>query len=243
MNNTLSLIVPCYNEAGKVEICIERILNVAKKNNILIEIIVVDDASKDDSCQIVEKISLQHNEIKIYKHEKNKGKGAALRTGFIHATGSYVGIQDADLEYDPNDYIAMLEPLNEGRADVVYGSRYLCPVACKKLNFWHTLMNKTLTRLSNMFTGLKITDMETCYKLFRREVIQKIAVELKENRFGFEPEVTARLAQGQYRISECAITYNPRTYKEGKKINWKDGVRALYCIHHYRVRRLMKIYP
>ena len=151
----------------------------------------------------------------------------------MEATGDYVGVQDADMEYDPADYITMLEPLLDGRADVVYGSRYLLPDTRRVLRWWHTRMNKSLTTLSNMFTNLDITDMETCYKLFRREVIQDLAPRLRENRFGFEPEVTALVARGGYRVYECAIHYSPRTAEEGKKINWKDGVRALYCIMHY----------
>jgi glycosyltransferase involved in cell wall biosynthesis len=233
MNYTLSLIVPCYNEAQTIEVCIEKILEFSRGQDFALEVIVIDDASKDGSWQILEKIALQHSEIKILKHEKNRGKGAALRTGFIHATGDYVGIQDADAEYNPNDYLTMLKPLLDGKADVVYGSRYLRPDTRRVLYFWHTWMNKTLTSVSNMFTNLDITDMETCYKLFRREVIQKIAPQLKEERFGFEPEITAKVAQAQCRVYECAISYNPRTYEEGKKIGWKDGVHALYCIFHY----------
>ena len=240
MNYILSLVVPCYNEAQTIEKCIKRIFSVTQEKNISIEVIIVDDASKDNSYQILEKIASQHKEIKIFKHEKNKGKGAALRTGFIHATGNFVGIQDADMEYDPKDYIAMMEPLIDGRADVVYGSRFLCSEACKKFNFWHVFINKTLTRLSNLFTKLAITDMETCYKLFCRDIIQKITSQLKEDRFGFEPEVTARIAHGQYRIYECAISYYPRTYKEGKKIGWKDGLRALYCIFYYGMHNARK---
>jgi glycosyltransferase involved in cell wall biosynthesis len=198
-----------------------------------IEIIIVDDASTDGSRQIIETISGRYSKIRVLKHEKNRGKGAALRTGFIHAKGEFVGIQDADAEYDPHDYVTMLEPLVDGRADVVYGSRYLKPDTRRVLYFWHTWMNKRLTEASNMFTNLDITDMETCYKLFRREVIREIAPSLKEERFGFEPEITAKVAQGGYRIYECAISYNPRSYEEGKKIGWRDGVHALYCILHY----------
>ena len=233
MNYTLSLIVPCYNEARTIESCIQRILGFSQGQDFSLEIIVVDDASTDGSWQILEKTVQQHSGIRILKHEKNRGKGAALRTGFIHATGNFVGIQDADTEYDPNDYLIMLKPLLDGRADVVYGSRYLRPDTRRVLYFWHTWMNKTLTNVSNMFTNLDITDMETCYKLFRSEVIKKIAPQLKEERFGFEPEVTARVAEAQCRVYECAISYNPRTYEEGKKIGWKDGFRALYCIFHY----------
>jgi glycosyltransferase involved in cell wall biosynthesis len=233
MSYTLSLIVPCYNEARTIETCIDRVLEISQGQDFSLEIIVVDDASTDGSWQILEKTAQKHSELRILKHEKNRGKGAALRTGFIHATGDFVGIQDADAEYDPHDYLTMLQPLLDGRADVVYGSRYLRPDTRRVLYFWHTWMNKTLTSVSNMFTNLDITDMETCYKLFRREIIQKIAPELKEDRFGFEPEVTARVAEAQCRVYECAISYNPRTYEEGKKIGWKDGIWALYCIFHY----------
>jgi len=233
MSYTLSLIVPCYNEARTIETCIERVLDISRGQNFSLELVIVDDASTDGSWQILEKIAARHNEIRIIKHEKNRGKGAALRTGFIHAAGDFVGIQDADAEYNPRDYLTMLEPLIDGRADVVYGSRYLRPDTRRVLYFWHTWMNKTLTCVSNMFTNLDITDMETCYKLFRREIIQKIAPQLKEERFGFEPEVTAKVAEAQCRVYECAISYNPRTYEEGKKIGWKDGVHALYCIFHY----------
>lgn len=198
-----------------------------------LEIIVVDDASTDGSLAVLEKIASGVPEIRVLKHEKNLGKGAALRTGLLHAGGDYIGIQDADSEYDPGEYITLLEPLLDGRADVVFGSRYLKPDTRRVLYFWHTWMNRKLTVISNMFTNLDISDMETCYKLFRREVIQRIAPELKEERFGFEPEVTARIARGNYRVYECAISYNPRSYKEGKKIGWKDGFHALYCILHY----------
>ncbi|GHT87372.1 glycosyl transferase [Spirochaetia bacterium] len=235
---TLSLIIPCYNEAQTIESCIMRVRDMAEgqpgsKLPFSLEIIVVDDASTDGSLAILEKTAVKYPEIHVLKHEKNRGKGAALRTGLLHATGDFVGIQDADSEYDPKEYITMLEPLFDGKADVVYGSRYLKPETRRVLYFWHTWMNKHLTTVSNMFTNLDITDMETCYKLFRRRVIQEIAPTLKEERFGFEPEVTAKVAQGHYRVYECAISYNPRSYEEGKKIGWKDGVRALYCILHY----------
>ena len=233
MSCTLSLVVPCYNEAKTIEACVERVLSISRGVDLSLEVIIVDDASTDGSWQILEKIKQKHSEIRIIKHEKNRGKGAALRTGFVHATGDFVGVQDADAEYNPQEYIAMLEPLLDGRADVVYGSRYLRPDTRRVLYYWHTWMNNTLTKISNMFTNLDITDMETCYKLFRREIIQKIAEDLKENRFGFEPEVTAKVAQMGCRVYEHAISYAPRTYEEGKKIGWKDGVRALYCIFHY----------
>jgi glycosyltransferase involved in cell wall biosynthesis len=210
-----------------------RVLRIAEGQPFSLEIIVVDDASTDNSAAIVEKFAGGNPLICVLKHEKNRGKGAALKTGLMHATGDYVGIQDADAEYDPIDYITMLEPLVDGRADVVYGSRYLKPDTRRVLYFWHTWMNKRLTEVSNMFTNLDITDMETCYKLFRREVIREIAPSLKEERFGFEPEITAKIAQGGYRMYECAISYNPRSYEEGKKIGWRDGVHALYCILHY----------
>ncbi|GHU92415.1 hypothetical protein FACS189479_01280 [Spirochaetia bacterium] len=234
----LSLIIPCYNEAQTIESCIMRVRDMAEgqsgsKPLFSLEIIVVDDASTDGSLAILEHTAVKYPEIRVLKHEKNRGKGAALRTGLLHAAGDFVGIQDADSEYDPKEYITMLEPLLDGRADVVYGSRYLKPETRRVLYFWHTWMNKHLTTVSNMFTNLDITDMETCYKLFRREVIQEIAPTLKEDRFGFEPEVTAKVAQGHYRVYECAISYYPRSYEEGKKIGWKDGVHALYCILHY----------
>jgi len=233
MEYTLSLIIPCYNEERTIETCINRVMNAFSNQSFALELIVVDDASTDGSFQILENIAARYNGIRVLKHEKNRGKGAALRSGFIHAAGDFVGIQDADAEYDPKDYLAMLEPLIDGRADVVYGSRYLRPDTRRVLYYWHTWMNRTLTAFSNMFTNLDITDMETCYKLFRREIIQKIAPELKEERFGFEPEITAKVAQAGCRVYECAITYDPRSYAEGKKIGWKDGVHALYCIFHY----------
>lgn len=228
----LSLIIPCYNEERTLPSLIERAL-LLEQHNISLELVVVDDCSSDQSLSMIQQLSKQYPQIKYFQHKINLGKGAALRTGFLHATGDFVGIQDADMEYNPLDYLIMLEPLLSNKADVVYGSRYLRPNSRRVLYFWHTWMNKTLTTLSNMFTNLDITDMETCYKLFRRDLLQKIAPQLKENRFGFEPEITAHIAQAKARIYECAIEYHPRSYEEGKKINWKDGLQALYCILHY----------
>jgi glycosyltransferase involved in cell wall biosynthesis len=226
-------VVPCYNEAGTIGACLARIEDFARGRDFSVEVIVVDDASTDGTGCILREIAAGHPRIKVFTHERNRGKGAALRTGFTSATGDFVGVQDADNEYDPADYLAMLEPMLDGRADVVYGSRYLRPDTRRVLYFWHTRMNRLLTAVSNAFTDLDISDMETCYKLFRRDVIQEIAPRLKEERFGFEPEVTARVADGGYRVYECAISYNPRTYEEGKKIGWVDGLRALYCVFHY----------
>jgi dolichol-phosphate mannosyltransferase len=227
---TLTLVVPCYNEEATLAGCIERVLKLRSKT-LKLEIIIVDDCSKDRSLEVARDLEEKIPEIRVLHHEVNKGKGAALRTGFQYATGDYVGIQDADLEYEPMEYLKLLAPLQQNEADVVFGSRYLRPGKRKVLYFWHSWMNKTLTFISNMMTNLDISDMETCYKLFRREIIQSI--ELKENRFGFEPEVVAKVAQRRCRVWEIAISYRPRSVEEGKKINWKDGVRALYCILHY----------
>ena len=229
---TLSLIVPCYNEEKTLEGIVDRILQL-QSDELKLQIVIVDDCSSDKSREVAEKLAEKHPEIKLAFHTVNQGKGAALRTGFLEATGDFVGIQDADMEYDPQDYLIMLEPMLADKADVVFGSRYLLPETRRVLYFWHTRMNRFLTFVSNMFTNLDITDMETCYKLFRREVIQKIAGKLQENRFGFEPEVTAYVAESGCRVWECAIHYHPRSYDEGKKIGWKDGLRALYCILHY----------
>lgn len=229
---TLSLIIPVYNEERSLKSIVERTLSIQKNlADIKLELIIVDDFSGDKSFEIAK--SLENENIKVFRHDKNKGKGAALKTGFMEATGDFIGIQDADMEYDPNDYIKLLKPLLENKADVCYGSRYLQRDNRKVLYFWHTFMNKFLTLLTNMYSNLDITDMETCYKLFKKDVIKNIAPKLKENRFGFEPEVTMYVAQGGYRVYECAIQYNPRSYEEGKKIKAKDGLRALYCIMHY----------
>lgn len=234
----LSLIVPVYNEEKTLSKTIGKILEIEKDvffnaENIALELILVDDCSNDSSLEIAKRLAAENNKIKVFAHEKNMGKGAALKTGFLTAAGDFVGIQDADDEYNPKDYIKLLKPLLENKADVAYGSRYLKQGTRRVLYFWHTCMNKGLTLLTNMYTNLDITDMETCYKLFKRDVIKKIAPKLKENRFGFEPEVTIYVAKGKYRVWECAISYSPRSYEEGKKIRAKDGLRALYCILHY----------
>jgi glycosyltransferase involved in cell wall biosynthesis len=227
---TLTLIVPCYNEETTLDNCVKRVLGL-RSPTLSLEIIIVDDCSKDKSLEVARTLERRHKEVKVYHHEVNRGKGAALRTGFANATGDFVGIQDADLEYEPLEYKKLLEPLLCDEADVVFGSRYLRPESRRALYFWHCWMNKTLTFLSNMMTNLDISDMETCYKLFRREIIQSI--DLKEDRFGIEPEMVSKIAQLRCRVWECAISYQPRTYEEGKKIGWKDGARALYCILHY----------
>ena len=232
-NFTLSLVIPCYNEERTVENCVEKVRMLNASRGFALEIIIVNDCSTDNSAAKLAAICEKYPEIKVFTHEKNRGKGAALKTGLAAATGDYIGIQDADDEYNPMEYLELLKPLLDGKADVVYGSRYLRRGTRRILYFWHTWMNKTLTAASNMFTDLDITDMETCYKLFRREAIEKLVPQLKEDRFGFEPEITAKIAQAGYRIYECAISYNPRSYEEGKKIGWKDGARALYCIFHY----------
>jgi len=228
--NKLSLVIPCYNEERTLAACVEGVLAIATPS-LALELIVVDDCSGDGSLAVARQLALQHSEIIVLSHDTNKGKGACLRTGFAHATGDFVSIQDADMEYDPRDFHLLLQPILEDRADVVFGSRYIRIETRRVLYFWHTWMNRTLTAISNMFTNLDISDMETCYKVFRREILQSL--DLRENRFGIEPEMTARVAQARVRVYECAISYVPRTYEEGKKINWKDGVWALYCILHY----------
>ena len=232
MSELRSLIIPCFNEERTLANCVGRCLAL-KEHGLNIELVIVDDCSTDGSYQIAQELAAKYEEVTVVRHEKNKGKGAALRTGFLSARGDYIGIQDADAEYNPLDYLTLLRPLQERKADVVYGSRYLRQDTRRVLYLWHTWMNRSLTFISNMFTNLDISDMETCYKLFRRETIQAIAPQLQEDRFGFEPEVTALVARFKLRVYECAISYEPRTYEEGKKIGWRDGVRALYCILHY----------
>jgi glycosyltransferase involved in cell wall biosynthesis len=227
----LSVVIPCYNEAATIEKVIDAVLGAPFPDK---EIIVVDDCSTDGSREILrERIAPKVSRI-IYQ-PVNQGKGAALRAGIAAATGDIVIIQDADLEYDPQEYPKVIGPILEGKADVVYGSRFIGSDPHRVVYFWHRVGNGFLTLLSNMFTNLNLTDMETCYKAFRREIIQSI--EIEENRFGFEPEITAKIARKGVRIYEVGISYHGRTYGEGKKINWKDGVRALYCILKYNLRK------
>lgn len=228
----LSLVIPCYNEEHTLEQCVIRCLELSN-HGVELELIIVDDCSTDASVTIAERLARDYPEVQLVCHERNIGKGAALRTGFVHASGNYIGIQDADAEYNPLDYLELLKPLVAEKADVVYGSRYLRQDTRRVLYFWHTWMNRSLTFVSNMFTNFDISDMETCYKLFRRETLLQIIPHLRENRFGFEPEITCLVARFQCRVYECAIHYEPRSYEEGKKIGWRDGVRALYCILHY----------
>ena len=226
----LSIVIPCYNEEATIADLVAAVKAAPYPDK---EIIIVDDCSRDGTHGVLEKLKPEVSQI-IF-HAVNQGKGAALRTGIQHATGDVVIIQDADLEYDPNEYESLVEPIKQGKADVVYGSRFLSGHPHRVLYFWHRVGNGVLTLMSNMFTNLNLTDMETCYKVFRREIIQSIPIE--ENRFGFEPEITAKLAKRNLRIFEVGISYYGRTYDEGKKIGWKDGVRAIYCIIKYNLFR------
>ncbi len=231
---TLSVIIPCYNEEATLAKCVEVVLAIGS-DDLVLELIIVNDASSDGSERIAIELAKRHAEVQYLSHAENRGKGAALHPGIKAATGDYIVIQDADLEYDPRDILRLLEPLIHDDADVVLGSRFLSGRPRRVLFFWHSLGNQFLTLLSNMFTDLNLTDMETCYKVFRRDVIQNM--ELHEKRFGFEPEVVAKISDLRCRVYEMGISYNGRTYEEGKKIGLRDGLRALYCIVRYNAHR------
>ena len=226
----LSVVMPVYNERNTLRQIVERVLSAPLE----LELLCVDDGSNDGSREILTELQQRHPQVRVYLQPHNMGKGAALRRGIQEASADFVIIQDADLEYDPNDYRALLDPLIQGKADAVYGSRFLGAAPHRVLYFWHSVGNRLLTLLSNCLTNINLTDMETCYKAFRRDVIQAIPIE--EQRFGFEPEITVKLAKRRLRIYEVGISYWGRTYEEGKKIGWKDGARAIWCLLKYSIK-------
>jgi len=228
----LSIIIPAFNEERTIHLILQRIDEITLINDIEKEVIIVNDCSTDKTSEVVRNVISKYTYMKFAEHTVNKGKGAAIHTGIEAATGDYIIVQDADLEYDPGEFNILLKPITGGFADVVYGSRFIGGKPHRILFFWHSIGNKLLTALSNMFTNLNLSDMETCYKLFRADVIKNIT--LNENRFGFEPEVTAKISRiKEIRIYEVGISYYGRTYAEGKKIGWKDGIKAIYCIIKY----------